>query len=115
MQTHHLVLPGDLNHHGFLFGGRLLAWVDEACWIAASLEFPQCRFVTVGMDCVEFHHGVKQGAILTISCTLSREGTTSVCYAVEVRDEKAGAHAIFSTRVTLVNVDEEGRKRPLRE
>jgi acyl-CoA hydrolase len=115
MQTQHLVLTGDLNHHGFLFGGRLLAWVDEASWIAASLEFPQCRFVTVGMDRVEFHHGVRQGAILTISCTLSREGTTSVCYAVEVHDEKAGSDPIFSTRVTLVNVDDAGRKRPVRE
>jgi acyl-CoA hydrolase len=67
------------------------------------------------MDRVEFHHGVRQGAILTISCTLSHEGTTSVCYAVEVRDEKAGSGPIFSTRVTLVNVDDAGRKRPVRE
>ena len=27
METHRLVLPGDLNHYGFLFGGRLLAWI----------------------------------------------------------------------------------------
>ena len=67
------------------------------------------------MDRVEFHHGVRQGVILTISCTLSHEGTTSVCYAVEVRDEKAGSDPIFSTRVTLVNVDDAGRKRPVRE
>lgn len=114
MQTQHLVLPGDLNHHGFLFGGRLLAWVDEACWIAASLDFPQCRFVTVGMDRVEFHHGVRQGTILTIDCKRVREGTTSVCYEVEVRDGKSVEGMIFSTRITLVNVDEEGAKRPLR-
>ena len=50
METHRLVLPEDLNHFGFLFGGRLLAWVDEACWIAASLDYPNCLFVTIGMD-----------------------------------------------------------------
>jgi hypothetical protein len=50
-----LVLPGDLNHYGFLFGGRLLAWIDEASWIAASLDYPHCQFVTVALDAVEFH------------------------------------------------------------
>jgi hypothetical protein len=36
METHRLVLPANLNHYGFLFGGQLLAWIDEASWIAAS-------------------------------------------------------------------------------
>ncbi len=38
MQTHRLVLPEDLNQYGFLFGGRLTAWIDETSWIAASLS-----------------------------------------------------------------------------
>ena len=40
METHRLVMPGDLNQYGFLFGGKMLSWVDEACWIAASLDYP---------------------------------------------------------------------------
>jgi len=115
METHRLILPGDLNHYGFLFGGRLLAWVDEASWIAASLDYPLCQFVTVAMDTVEFHHGVRDGTILKIICNRQHEGTTSVCYAVEVIDEKAGPHAIFSTRVTFVRVDDAGHKRPLHD
>ena len=114
METHRLVLPGDLNHYGFLFGGRLLAWIDEASWIAASLEFPHCQFVTVAMDRVEFHHSVRDGTILRLSCVLEREGNTSVTYAVTVSDERAGSAAIFSTRVTFVSVDDEGRKRSIR-
>ena len=50
METHRLVRPKDLNQYGHLFGGRLLAWVDEDSWIAASLEFPGSRFVTMAMD-----------------------------------------------------------------
>src|SRR6478736_2120711 len=84
METHRIVLPGDLNHYGFLFGGRLLAWVDEASWIAASLDFPHCQFVTVAMDKVEFRHSVRQGAILRISCEREHEGATSVTYTVRV-------------------------------
>ena len=114
METHRLVLPGDLNHYGFLFGGTLLAWVDEASWIAASLDYPHCQFVTIAMDKVEFHHSVRDGTILRFSCEKEREGNTSVTYAVKVTDEKAAPAPIFSTRITFVSVDDAGNKRPLR-
>lgn len=115
METHRLVLPEDLNQYGFLFGGRLLAWVDEACWIAATLEFPHCQFVTIGMDKVEFRHSVRQGTIINIRCSKTREGTTSVAYHVEVFDRR-NPHAppIFATGITYVSVDDTGRKRPIR-
>ncbi|HVJ47365.1 MAG TPA: hotdog domain-containing protein [Luteolibacter sp.] len=113
MQTHRLVLPGDLNHYGFLFGGNLLRWVDEASWIAASLEYPHCQFVTIGLDRVEFHHSVRQGTILEIKCDRIRQGTTSVTYAVEVRDRKSHSDPIFSTNVTFVRVDASGNKVPI--
>jgi acyl-CoA hydrolase len=114
METHRLVLPGDLNHYGFLFGGRLLAWIDEASWIAASLDYPHCQFVTVAMDTVEFHHSVREGSILKITCTREHEGSTSARYGVQVIDEKAGHQAIFTTQVTFVSVDDAGRKQPIR-
>ena len=79
-------MPGDLNQYGFLFGGKMLSWVDEACWIAASLDFPNCRFVTVGMAKVDFHHGVGEGVILEINClSKNREKPLSVmmCRLVE--------------------------------
>lgn len=113
METHRLVLPGDLNQYGFLFGGRLLAWIDEASWIAASLAYPDCQFVTVAMDTVEFHHSVREGTILTIQCQRNREGTTSVTYAVAVFDCKSPSAPIFSTSVTFVRVDSSGQKLPL--
>ncbi len=114
MESHRLVLPGDLNQYGFLFGGRLLAWVDEASWIAASLDYPERQLVTVAMDTVEFHHSVRTGTILRITSTHVREGTTSATYTVEVIDEKTGPGAIFSTNVTFVAVDNQGNKRPIR-
>lgn len=114
METHRLVLPGDLNQYGFLFGGRLLAWVDEASWIAASLDHPGCQFVTKAMDKVEFHHSVREGSILCIRCQRERTGNTSVTYAVEVHVGAPQDHAIFSTRVTLVRVGPDGGKLPIR-
>lgn len=110
METHRLVLPGHLNQYGFLFGGNLLRWVDEASWIAASLDYPHCHFVTVAMDTVEFHQSVRQGMILEIKCEKLRQGNTSVSYSVEVRDRKSQEAPIFSTKVTFVRVDDEGKK-----
>ena len=111
MESHRLVLPEDLNQYGHLFGGRLLAWVDEASWIAASLEFPECRFVTIGMDRVEFRHGVKKGAILAIESSRVNIGTSSVQYEVIVRLGRAQENdVIFRTNITFVNVDAAGNK-----
>lgn len=111
MKTHRLVLTEDLNQYGFLFGGRLLSWVDEASWIAASLDFPNCRFVTVGMDEVSFKHGVARGDIIAIRSVLETMGKTSVGYRVEVFKGKVpDGKSIFSTLVTFVNVDQHGNK-----
>ena len=114
METHRLVLPADLNQFGFLFGGQLLSWVDEASWIAASLDYPDCQFVTVGMDKVEFRHSVREGTILSIYSEKKREGATSVTYAVSVR---RGRHpdgpVLFATCVSFVNVNAAGEKVPL--
>ncbi|MEM9081802.1 MAG: acyl-CoA thioesterase [Verrucomicrobiota bacterium] len=111
MKTHRLVLPEDLNQFGYLFGGRLLSWVDEASWIAASLDYPASRFVTVGMDEVVFRHSVREGSILEIESERVREGTTSVTYEVRVRRGRGEERpVIFSTRITFVNVDEAGEK-----
>lgn len=111
MQTQRLVLPADLNQYGFLFGGRLLAWIDEASWIAASLDHPSCRFVTVAMNDVQFRHSVREGTILTIDSQQKSIGRTSITYAVRVHDTRnGGIDPLFATEVTFVNVDEAGEK-----
>lgn len=115
METFKLVMPENLNHFGYLFGGYLLMWVDEIAWMAATLEFPEHRFVTIGMDRVEFKHGVRQGTILKFQTTRTRTGNTSADFLVDVRsaNQKGMLESIFSTTVTLVNVDETGQKSPL--
>jgi len=111
METHRLVITEDLNQYGNLFGGRLLSWVDEASFIAATVEFPECRFVTMGMDKVEFRHAVHNGAIIIIRSTQIKVGKTSVQYHVQVyKNQSAPDHVIFETKVTFVNVDADGKK-----
>ncbi len=112
--THHLIRPAHLNQFGFLFGGQLLAWVDEDCWISASLSLPGCRFVTIGMESVEFKHRVSEGDILRIDCLRKQVGNTSVTFEVQVYSNSTASGApIFSTDVSFVNVDEQGNKAPI--
>lgn len=116
MENHKLVLRGDLNQNGYLFGGNLLKWVDEYAWIAASLEFPGCNFVTIAMNNVIFKKSIKEGSILKFDIRLSSTGNTSVQYKVSVWDGKASDPApapVFSTMVTLVNINSRGEKETL--
>jgi acyl-CoA hydrolase len=117
MENYKLVLPGHLNHYGYLFGGYLLLWVDEISWIAASRDFPGCNFVTVGMDRVAFRESIRNGSILRFDVTRQAEGRTSVKYDVNVyceHPELEEVKNIFSTVVTFVCIDDHGSKRALR-
>lgn len=116
MENHKLVLPGDLNHYGFLFGGNLLKWVDEYAWIGASLEYPGAQFVTIAMDKVEFRKNIRNGTILKFVIERGRVGTTSVQYGVLVfrgNGDECDNELLFSTNVTFVNVDKQGKKMAL--
>ena len=115
MENHKLVMPEHLNHYGFLFGGNLLNWVDEYAYIAATIDFPCCNFVTIGMDEVVFRKSVRQGTILKFIVEQQKKGRTSLKYGVQVyrSDAEKEADLIFSTNVTFVCIDQEGNKSPL--
>lgn len=108
METYALVRPEHLNHHGYLFGGVMLKWVDEYAWLTASLDFPGSSFVTVGMDNIKFKRRVKNGSILKFLIKMSNLGKTSVSYSVEVFADEPGDkenYLVFSTNITFVNLD----------
>lgn len=118
MESYKVVRPEHLNHYGYLFGGFLLKWVDEISWIAASRDYPGCQFVTVAMDKVEFRKSVRQGTVLRFKSRRSKVGETSLQYTVKVfADDLATGteESVFSTHVTFVCLDGNGRKVPLPE
>ncbi len=78
--------------------------------MAASLNFRECHFVTVGMKEVAFHRSVRKGSILSFETRQIHRGKTSVRYSINVLREDEG---IFSTEVTQVGVDETGQKQSL--
>ena len=118
MTSYKLVMPGDLNHYGFLFGGKMLMWVDEFAWMAVSGDYPGCNFVTVGMSEVTFHKSVHPKSVLRFDTNRMRVGRTSVTYHVEVSSrhiESSEETNVFTTDITFVRVDKDGSKLPIPE
>lgn len=116
MDTYAIVRPEHLNHHGYLFGGAVLKWVDEFAWLTASLDFPGCTLVTMAMQDIVFQHRIVNGAILRFNILPARQGTTSITYRVTIFADEPGAteeKQVFSTLVTFVHLDDSGRKTPL--
>jgi acyl-CoA hydrolase len=113
MENFKLVLRGDLNQHGYLYGGNLLKWIDEYAWIAATLDYPESKFVTVALDDVTFKKSIKEGSILKFNINRYKTGNTSVQYYVEVfcnTQCHENMDLVFSTHITFVNLDEDGNK-----
>jgi acyl-CoA hydrolase len=116
METYAMVLTEHLNHHGTLFGGQLLKWVDEYAWMAASLDFTGKRLVTRAMDNIEFKNSAPNGAILRFVIEKERVGHTSATYSVIVYCNAPGAekeYVLFSNHVTLVAIGADGQKTPI--
>lgn len=116
MQHYKIVLPEHLNDYGFLFGGNLLKWVDEIAYIRVSLDLPEQKFVTVGLDEVTFRHQIVIGQILRFQCRQVRIGTTSVTYEVQVfgeRYQRKQHRVLFETQITFVCINDEGNKIPI--
>lgn len=116
MNNYAIVRQEHLNHYGFLFGGALLQWVDEYAWLVASLDFPNCPLVTVGMDQISFRRPVANGSILRFQIKPIRRGESSVQYSVEVFADAPGAVIeadVFSTTITFARVDADGNKQAL--
>ncbi|ASQ90735.1 acyl-CoA thioesterase [Prosthecochloris sp. GSB1] len=116
MENYKLVLPEHLNHYGYLFGGNLLKWTDEVSYIAVTLDYPGCNFVTVAMDKVVFRKSIRKGTILCFETRKTREGKTSVEYKVNVYKDSISTgkrEMVFTTDITFVCLDEEGNKKEL--
>ena len=117
MENMVIVRPEHLNHHGYLFGGQLLKWVDEFAWIAATRENPGNILVTRAMDDIAFTKKVNNGSILRFSTGLENRGKSSLTYSVNVFADEPDATEekhVFSTKITFACVSRNGEKTSLK-
>ena len=110
-----LVRPEHLNHHGYLFGGRLLEWLDEQAYIAAIARLKsEANLVTVAIDRVEFKYSVVQGSVLRFRSMLVHAGRSSITVFTQVfRGRDSAEEEIFRAYVTFVSIDKKAKPRPV--
>ncbi|MBI4604403.1 MAG: acyl-CoA thioesterase [Planctomycetes bacterium] len=112
-----LVMYSDLNAAGRLFGGRLMAWIDEATAMAAMRVMRTKRIVTKKFGEVVFDAPGMLGDFVEIWCRPEKEGTTSLtldCRVLVRTIRPEQAKQICRSTVVYVALDEEGRPKPWR-
>lgn len=70
-ESSEIILPGDLNNLGHLFGGRMVSLIDKVAAIAA-LKHVRNVVVTLSIDSLTFKQPVKGGAIVTLHACVNR-------------------------------------------
>ncbi len=108
-----LVLPSDANHMGTIFGGTVLAYIDEIAGITA-MRHSKSAVVTASIDTVNFVSSAKVGDILFLEASVISTGRTSMEIFVKVETEhlETGERTLTTTSIlTMVAVDE--NKKPI--
>ena len=114
--THKICMTRDIGVHGNLFGGMMLAWVDEA---AAALATKVCHtpnMVTIKIEEVVFKKAVKVGMQIHIYGEVSHVGNTSISMKMEARKYNvySGEETVVcTTNITFVRIDENGDAVPI--
>ena len=110
-----VVMPGQTNTRGSLFGGLLLAWMDEAAAIAAMRHAAK-PVVTAHMNSVDFKAPILLGEVASVTATLVRVGRTSMTVEIEAYGEDLITRErrfCTSAEVVMVAVDEDRRPTPV--
>lgn len=81
-----LVLPPDINHQQTIFGGRVMAYIDEIAAITA-MKHAQSAVVTASIDSVDFVSPAVVGDVLELEAIVSSTGRTSMEVFVNVHSK----------------------------
>ena len=114
-QITRLVMPGQTNRHGSLFGGVAMSLMDEAAAIVATRK--ACGpVVTAHIASIDFKEPIWQGEAVHVVAKLDRVGHSSMRIRVETigenmetGEQRRCTEAMF----VMVAIDKAGRPRPV--
>jgi len=110
--TRKWVKPEDLNANGTLFGGRVLAWVDEEAALYSIIQLESKKVVTKYMSEINFMSSATQGDIIEIGIDVIKFGTTSISLNCEVRNKMTHESIVTVDNIIMVNLDDKGNPKP---
>ncbi|MBS7786870.1 acyl-CoA thioesterase [Flavobacterium sp. CYK-55] len=110
--TRKWVKPEDLNPNATLFGGRLLAWIDEEIALYSVVQLENSRVVTKHMSEINFRSSARQGDIVEIGIDVVKFGTSSLTLRCEVRNMRTWETIITIDAITMVSLGDDGKPKP---
>ncbi len=104
----------DINGANRLFGGKLVAWIDEVAGVTA-IRHCETQVTTASIDSLQFKEPAFLGNMIVIIGRITYVGRTSMEVRVDcyIEDVKGYRHPINRAYVTMVSLDENERPRPV--
>lgn len=110
--TRKWVKPGDLNANETLFGGRVLAWIDEEAALYSIIQLENKRIVTKYMSEINFMSTAVKGDIVEIGIEVVKFGKSSLTLNCEVRNKMTRETIVTVDNIIMVNLGEDGKSKP---
>lgn len=110
--TRKWVKPEDLNPNKSLFGGKLLAWIDEEAALYSIIQLENPHVVTKYMSEINFMSSAQQGDIVEIGIEVIKFGNTSLELKAEARNKMTRNTIITVDKIIMVNLGEDGKPTP---
>jgi acyl-CoA thioesterase YciA len=114
--TRRLCLVKDTGHAGVLWGGNMMAWVDEAGAIYAGRRARNAYMVTKAFTEIDFKHQVRPGDFVDFWGKVARWGRTSLTIELKVlawRPESEERREVLDVKGVFVAIDPDGRKQAI--
>ena len=108
-----IVMPGQTNSLGTVFGGQVMSWID-VCAAVSAQRFSRSNVVTASMDQLHFMAPITKGDVVVLQAQVNWAGRTSmeVGVRVEREDPHTGERTHTATAyLTFVALDKYGQKR----
>ncbi|OUR91967.1 acyl-CoA thioesterase [Flavobacteriales bacterium 34_180_T64] len=106
------VKPEDLNPNGTLFGGRLLAWIDEEAALYTVVQLDNNKIVTKYISEINFMSSAKQGDIVEVGMEVVKFGRSSITLKCEARNKMTRETILTVENIIMVNLGDDGKPKP---
>ena len=112
----HICKGQNIGVHGNLFGGVMLAWLDEAGAAFTSQVCGSPRMVTKCISKVIFQRPVRPGQIIKIYADVVKIGSTPITVQLEARRHSVvngSQKPVCEVEMTFVRIDGDGEPVPI--
>ena len=101
----------DIGIHGNMFGGILMAWIDEAAAAFATEYCHTPNMITLKVGELLFKKPIKTGNHIRLYGEVAHLGNTSITLNIEVRKYNVYSGeemVVCTTSITFVRIDDNG-------